>query len=42
MLHLTGQDDIADGDRAEMRRKEAAAFDALEARGIRFDGFIQP
>ena len=42
MLHLTGQDDIADDDRAEMRRKEAAAFEALETRGIRFDGFIQP
>ncbi len=42
MLHLTGQDDISDGDRAEMRRKEAAAFEAMEARGIRFDGFIQP
>jgi len=42
MIHLTGQDDIADDDREEMRRKEAAAFEKLERKGIRFDGFIQP
>ncbi len=42
MIHLTGQDDIADDDRAEMRRKEAAAFAELEKKGVRFDGFIQP
>ena len=42
MIHLTGQDDIADDDRAEMRRKEAAAFEKLEQKGVRFDGFIQP
>lgn len=40
MLHLSGQDDIEDADRAEMRRKEAAAMAELEKRGIDFSGFL--
>jgi len=40
MLHLTGQDDIEDADRAEMRRKEAAAMAALEGQGVSFGGFL--
>lgn len=40
MLHLSGQDDIEDDDRTEMRRKEAAAMAALQEQGVDFTGFL--
>ena len=40
MLHLTGQDDIADADRKEMRRKEEAVFSSLEEKGGKVDVFL--
>lgn len=40
MLHLTGQDDLTDEARLEMRRKEAEALAALEAQGFSLEGFL--
>ena len=40
MLHLSGQDDIEEADRMEMRRKEAAVMAELEKQGIDFTGFL--
>lgn len=40
MLHLSGQDDIEEHDRLEMRRKEALVMDALRKHGVSFDGFL--
>ena len=40
MLHLSGQDDLTEADRAEMRRKESEALSALERRGLRLEGFL--
>ncbi|MGN0879570.1 MAG: rRNA maturation RNase YbeY [Oligosphaeraceae bacterium] len=40
MLHLSGQDDLTDAERVEMRRKESEALSALERRGLRLEGFL--